>query len=45
MPKYSEQELHQVLAAIDNGMGKREAACKFMVPKSTLHDRLYDARP
>ena len=45
MPKYRKQDLHQALAAIDNGMGKREAACKFMVPRSTLHGRLHDARP
>jgi DNA-binding IclR family transcriptional regulator len=45
MPKYSEQDLHQALAAIDNGMGKREVARKFMVPKSTLHGQLHDARP
>ena len=45
MPKYREQDLHQALAAIDNGMGKREAAHKFMVLRSTLYGRLHDARP
>src|SRR3979411_1342130 len=45
MPTYSEQDLQTALTAIENGMGQKEAACKFMIPRSTLHGRLHNTRP
>jgi 4-hydroxybenzoate polyprenyltransferase len=45
MPTYSEQDLQEALADIQDGMGLGEASRKYMIPKSTLHGRLHNARP
>src|SRR6202165_5162853 len=45
MPTYSEQDLQEALAEIQDGMGLGEASRKYLIPKSTLHGRLHHARP
>ena len=38
--KYSKEALDAALAAVRNGMAKREAAKKFGIPRTSLYDAL-----
>lgn len=42
LKRYSEEDLQKAIAAIENGMAKREAAKRFSVPRATLQFRLSD---
>ena len=44
-PKYNEKDLQNALLAVDEGMKIYQAAKKYNIPSSTLHDKVKGKTP